>query len=212
MKGIVPKITKESSPQGRLVYIIRHGQTLLNKEDRIRAWLNIPLDETGHEQALELGETMRQEEVELDGLFTSDLLRSVQTSIEISKMTSIPILGTTKALRPWDVGIYSGKDGKMVHGMMMELARKKPDEELGGGESFNQFKFRILIGIISLLNDNRGLKLGFVSHSRGERILHAWVANDCDPDLEVDLDVFGERGEDTATSQELLINSELVLT
>jgi hypothetical protein len=127
-------------------------------------------------------------------------------------LTGIPILATTKALRPWDAGKLSGKDGKMVHKIMMELAHKKPDEALGEtGESFNIFKHRILAGIIGFLNSNRGLRLVFVSHSRGERIMHAWCANDCDENLDIDLEVFGRPGEGTATAQELIINSPLVL-
>lgn len=198
--------------QGRKVYILRHGQTKLNAEDKIRAWIDIPLDDVGIEQAQDLGDTFRKDGVELDGLICSDLVRAVQTGLIVSTRSGIPILGTSKALRPWDVGTYSGTDGPAAHKVMMEHAYNKPDEQVGGGESFTVFKHRVLGGIVGFLNANRGLKLGFVSHSRGERILHAWVAAGCPEDLEVDLEVFGEKGEGTATAQELVINCPLVLS
>ena len=212
MEGIITQINdgSENLVAARTVYVLRHGQTALNRQDKIRAWLDIPLDNVGVDQAIELGEAMRG--VELDGLYSSDLLRTVQTSIEVSKMSGIPILGTTKSLRPWNVGDYSGQDGEKVHKIMAKYAHEMPDERLPGGESFNIFKYRILAGIIGLLNSNRGLKLGLVSHSRGERMLHAWVAAGCPEDLEVDIDVFLEKGEGTATAQELLIECPLVLT
>jgi broad specificity phosphatase PhoE len=211
MQGILTQLPPKEQPNGRVAWIIRHGQTKLNAEDKIRSWLDIPLDEVGEEQAHELGETLRDDGVELDGLICSDLLRTEQTGIIVSRETGIPILGTTKILRPWNVGTFSGQDGKMVHKMMMECVHNDPDKEIGGGESFNQFKFRILTGIIGILNAHRGLKLGLVSHSRGERILHAWCAAGCPEDLEIDIDVFGAKGEGTATASELIINCPLVL-
>lgn len=211
MKGIIKTSREEDS--GRHVWVIRHGQTRLNAEDKIRSWIDIPLDDEGIAQAHELGVSLRKKGIEMDGMYSSDLLRSVQTCLIVSEETGIPLLGTTRCLRPWDAGKLSGKDGPTVHKIMMDLAENKPDELLGGdGESFNIFKHRILAGTIGILNANRGLRLGLVSHSRGERALHAWQSAGCPSDLEVDLDEFGKKGEGTATSQELVIKSPLVLS
>lgn len=198
--------------EGREVLIIRHGQTAMNAKDVIRGWADIPLDETGFEQAEELGEAMKKDGIELDGIVSSDLMRSVQTSLVISRITGIPILGTSKKFRPLNVGDLTGKDGPMVHKIIAEFSQEKPYEQIGGGESFEVFKHRFLGGLIGELNSHRGLKLGVTSHSRGERILHAWVAAGCPEDLEIDMDVFLEKGEGTATAQNLLINCSLVLS
>lgn len=210
MEGLVSM--EKDEPVGREVLILRHGQTLANKDDVIRGWWDIPLDDVGIEQAHDLGEALLAENVELDGLYSSDLQRSVHTSLIVSKITGIPLLGITKDLRPWDVGDLTGTDGKKAHKIMTDYARHKPDEALANGESFTSFKTRFLGGLIARLNSNRGLKIGFTSHSRGERILHGWVAAGCPDDLEVDLDVFLAEGEGTATAQQLFITSNLVLT
>lgn len=202
----------DAEPIGRVCAIIRHGQTKLNAADKIRGWSDVPLDAVGHEQAQELGIQMREDGIELDGLITSDLVRSVQTSLHISRETGIPILGTTKALRPWDVGSYTAQDGKMVHAIMAKAARTDPDTAIGGGESFNIFKHRILTGIIGILNSHRGLRIGLVSHSRGERILHGWVEAGCPEDLDIDLDTFLDHGVGTATAELITINCPLVLS
>lgn len=221
MKGIVNLEGEENKRSGRDVFIIRHGQTDLNARDVIRGWFNPPLDEKGIMEARRLGEEMAENGVELDGLITSDLLRCVETSLEVSKMTGIPILETTKVLRPWNVGTLTGTDGKSAHKVMMEHARKFPnkpvgapdtDDFIGGAESFNVFRHRMLTGIIGILNRNRGLKIGLVSHSRGERCLHAWVAAGCPADLSLDLDVFGAPGEAPATAAELIVDCPLVLS
>ncbi len=202
----------DDEPKGRVVAIIRHGQTKLNAEDKIRAWLDVPLDEKGVSQAHELGVQMRDDAIELDGLVCSDLLRTRQTALIVSQETGIPVIGITRDLRPWDVGILSGTDGEKAHKIMMEHAWNAPDAPVGGdGESFNIFRVRMLLGIIAILNAHRGLRLGLVSHSRMERVLHAWVDNGCDLDLEVNLDTFEERGVGTATCELITINSPLVL-
>lgn len=211
MKGLITQLPLKEQSKGRLIYIFRHGQTLLNKEDKIRGWLDIPLDEIGIEEAQDLGFAIKEAGIELDGIYTSDLIRAEQTSLEISKITGIPILGETKILRPWDVGTLSGTDGKKAHEIMSEAARHGPDKEIGGGESFNIFRHRFLVGVIGILNRHRGLKLALTSHSRGERIMHAWIAAGCPDDLSVDLDEFLARGEDTATAQELIIDCPLIL-
>lgn len=209
MEGLV-KLTPDEN-LGREVLVLRHGQTLLNAQDKIRGWSDVPLDEIGIEQAHNLGEALLNEGVELDGLFTSDLQRSIQTSIIISTITGIPILGITKDLRPLDVGDLTGTDGKKAHAIISEFSRNKPDDKIGGGESFNTFRHRFIGGFISRLNSHRGLKLGFCSHSRGERILHGWVAAGCRNDLDIDLNVFLSKGEEPATAQQLFIESNLVL-
>src|SRR5579864_978295 len=196
----------------RTVYIIRHGQTLLNKQDKIRSWLNIPLDEQGFSEARKLGWELNRQGVQIDGLFSSDLLRSEQTTIEVAKMAGFQILGTTIGLRPWNVGSLSGTDGPTAHKVMMEHARNDPDKVIGGdGESFNIFKYRVLTCVIGLLNSHPGKVLGLVSHSRGERIIHAWAAGGSCESLGIDLDVFGERGEATASASRVEIKCSLVV-
>lgn len=210
MKGLITELDEKKQPEGRSIWILRHGQTALNAENKIRAWIDVPLDDVGIDQAIELGESMKG--VELDGIYSSDLMRSVQTSLLVSEYSGIPLLGTTKSLRPLDVGTFSGTDGEKAHKIIAEHAKHNPDGQIGGGESFNVFKYRVLGGIIGMLNSNRGLKLGFVAHSRTERLLHAWCAADCPSDLSIDMDVFLEMGEGTATANELLINCPQVLT
>lgn len=208
-KGLVSLDHEDDA--GREIYIIRHGQTKLNAEDKIRGWSDVPLDEVGIEQAHDLGEAMLAAGIELDGIFSSDLQRSIQTSVIISKITGIPVLGLTKDLRPLDVGDLTGTNGAKAHAVISEYARTDPDGKIGGGESFNVFKHRFIGGLIARLNSHRGLKLGFTSHSRGERILHSWVAAGCPDTFDVDLDVFLAKGEEPATTQQLFIDSNLVL-
>jgi broad specificity phosphatase PhoE len=69
MEGLITTLHKKDEPKGRPIIIARHGQTKLNAEDKIRAWIDVPLDEVGIEQAQDLGIAMRDSNLEADGIF-----------------------------------------------------------------------------------------------------------------------------------------------
>lgn len=209
-KGLV-SMEEEESP-GREIFIMRHGNTALNSKNEIRGWSNPPLDELGIEEAHNLGEAMLNDEIEADGIVSSDLMRSVQTCVIVSKITGIPLVGISKDFRPLDVGELTGTDADKAHKVIAEFAKNHPDDKIGTtGESFNVFKTRFLGGVVSLLNSNRGKRLIICSHSRGERILHAFIAEGCPDTFDVSLETFLAPGEDPATITQLFINSNLVL-
>ncbi|TME99823.1 MAG: histidine phosphatase family protein, partial [Chloroflexi bacterium] len=64
-------------PASRLI-LIRHGESTWNRERRIQGQLDPPLSEQGHEQARRVAGRLARRQV--DGLYTSDLLRASQTA------------------------------------------------------------------------------------------------------------------------------------
>jgi len=65
------------------LFLIRHGQTAWNQSARAQGHTDIPLDEEGIRQALQLGRHF--ESIPLAKVFTSDLVRSRVTAEAISK-------------------------------------------------------------------------------------------------------------------------------
>lgn len=59
-------------------YLIRHGQTAWNKEQRFRGWHNVPLNEQGRREAGRLAEALA--DVALCGVFSSPLCRAMETA------------------------------------------------------------------------------------------------------------------------------------
>lgn len=60
------------------VYMVRHGQTYLNKYRRMQGWTNAPLTEKGIADGQAAGERLRH--VHFDGVYSSDLARAAQTA------------------------------------------------------------------------------------------------------------------------------------
>ncbi len=59
-------------------YIVRHGQTLLNSLDRAQGWADSPLTEAGKQTAVEIGQKLKG--IDFNAVYTSDMLRAVQTA------------------------------------------------------------------------------------------------------------------------------------
>jgi 2,3-bisphosphoglycerate-dependent phosphoglycerate mutase len=60
--------------------LLRHGQSTWNLENRFTGWHDVPLTETGANEAREAGRLMREAGLRFDVLHTSLLRRAIQTS------------------------------------------------------------------------------------------------------------------------------------
>lgn len=65
-----------------MIYIVRHGQTDYNLEGRYAGRIDIPLNEKGIKQALEIKEQLK--DIKFDYVFSSPLIRAYQTAKLIS--------------------------------------------------------------------------------------------------------------------------------
>lgn len=72
------------------VYFTRHGQTIWNVENKICGATDIALTQLGHEQAIALGQRIKKEELKIDEILYSPLMRAADTAKHISEETGIP--------------------------------------------------------------------------------------------------------------------------
>ncbi|MCA9303564.1 MAG: 2,3-diphosphoglycerate-dependent phosphoglycerate mutase [Phycisphaerales bacterium] len=59
--------------------LIRHGESVWNKENRFTGWKDVPLSEKGHEEAAAAGRLLRDEGFVFDEAYTSVLKRAIRT-------------------------------------------------------------------------------------------------------------------------------------
>ena len=67
------------------VILIRHGQSLWNKENKFTGWVNVDLSEQGIKEATEAGEILKRHQYKFDLIFTSKLLRAQRTADIVKK-------------------------------------------------------------------------------------------------------------------------------
>ncbi|MFZ1131639.1 MAG: histidine phosphatase family protein [Terriglobales bacterium] len=122
---------------GKLI-LVRHGKTVLNSrdsEERLRGWMDVPLDEQGLREAEELAQRLAQHPV--DHIYSSDLYRARQTAEAAVRATLVPVVHTPD-LRPWNVGTLAGQRVKDILPILQRL-ELDPALPAPGGESFLQF-------------------------------------------------------------------------
>lgn len=59
--------------------LLRHGESIWNKENRFTGWTDVDLSEKGKEEALESGQMLKKEDYSFDVAFTSVLKRAIRT-------------------------------------------------------------------------------------------------------------------------------------
>ena len=90
-----------------MIYIVRHGQTEKNKANVLQGRSDVPLNEVGIRQAEDVRDRFRSLGIQFDKVYTSPLIRAVQTAKIIAEGAS-PM--TEGRLIEMDYGPYEGMD------------------------------------------------------------------------------------------------------
>lgn len=135
---------------GKLI-LVRHGHTSLNipgRDERLRGWLDIPLDDQGLQEAEETAGKLADYPVE--AIYSSDLRRARQTAELLRRRTHAHVTHAT-GLRPWNLGVFCGQ---RVHDILpfLNLLNQHPDVPAPSGESFYQFYGRYSKRLGDLMN------------------------------------------------------------
>lgn len=119
------------------VYVVRHGESETNKIRHWTGWLDVALTEKGKQDALFAHSILKN--VQLDKVYTSDLVRAIQTA-----QIAVPGYSyeTTPLIREMNVGNLAGKP---LEALTDEMRRRIPQEGYAhlDGESQEQFGSRI---------------------------------------------------------------------
>jgi len=129
------------------VVAVRHGETDWNRQRRMQGWAPVPLNETGRKQARAAGVWLA-EEYDFDRAFSSDLLRTEQTTELLLEANGELPVSFESAWRERDLGVYQGlsysaaEDRFPTFGLG-ETAYEATDAVPEGGESFRDVQARV---------------------------------------------------------------------
>ena len=154
-----------SGPLQGTIFLVRHGETELNTENRIRGWSDVDLDEKGAQGVAQTGQLLSN--LPISQIVTSDLSRSEQSSHILANHLFVPV-EPSRELRPWDLGKYTQMKLSEVSDVMTKHINN-PQKKVEGGESFGDFLGRWKSGLQGLvaraLQDPSKAVIG-VTHSR----------------------------------------------
>ena len=98
-----------------LFYLVRHGQTDWNRAGKIQGTTDIPLNETGRQQAEQLATVLKERsgypaKTRIDAVYASPLARAFQTAEILAKEEKLP-LRRLAGLRERDLDAGKAKAG-----------------------------------------------------------------------------------------------------
>lgn len=147
-----------------LLYLVRHGETMWNREGRYQGHRDVPLSEAGREQARRLAERLRG--VRFDRAYSSDLVRCMETARILLAARDLEATPDPR-LREMSYGRWEGLT-------LEEVSRRHPEEaaayrrdgvgtRIAEGESLQDVAARVKQFSDELLKDS-GLRVLVVTH------------------------------------------------
>lgn len=142
-----------------IVIMVRHGQTDWNFEQKYQGHCDIPLNDTGRQQARHLAAVLQQEAI--DAVYSSDLHRARETAGIIAAGLSLPVTLDTR-LREMSFGVWEGRTFTEIYrdypNQFEEWFKNTSNYTVPGGESVKLLLERLQ----SFMNDIKSRHSGTV--------------------------------------------------
>lgn len=146
------------------IYLVRHGETNWNRERRFQGQMDIPLNHLGELQAKKLAERLHLIQLQLDAIYSSDLIRAKNTAEIIADYYNMTV-NINLDLRERYFGFFEGRN-------LDEIKDKFPDYNILRAEQnnpyniepFDTFCKRIYDAIFKIALDNVNNNILIVSH------------------------------------------------
>lgn len=178
------------------IWLIRHGETAWNAEQRLQGWRDIPLNEVGRQQAKSVQRYLQQQDIRFDAVLTSDLKRAIETA-EIAFEGYPTVFNQDAQLRERNYGIYEGHPWQNLIQLpdqpSPEINLRNPKLDVPEGESLTVFHERVIQAFNRIATERPTQRLAIIAHGgviemvwryikkielttpRSERILNASV-------------------------------------
>lgn len=146
--------------------LLRHGQTVANRQGLLQGWYESPLDENGRKQAACAAEYLTG--LKIDMAYSSDLSRAAETArIALTHHPEVP-LELVPELREWHCGVFEGRrQAEMVaeHPEVVQaFIRENGDTRMEGGETRSEFQSRVTAFMTSLVQRHAGKTILICTH------------------------------------------------
>lgn len=126
------KEKSKGTEEPTVLYITRHGKTILNTLDRVQGWADTPLTDEGRQVAVDLGKGLKKANISFKSIYSSDLGRAKETAQIITESLGVKnskIIESDK-LREACYGMYEGDLNKNMMGRILKENNMKDPKEL----------------------------------------------------------------------------------
>lgn len=159
--------------------VVRHGETLWNRENRVQGWAPVALTETGRRQADSLAAAIA-DQYAVDRLVSSDLRRTLETARPVGRAVDCEPT-PDRRWRERDFGVLQGLSyGELFLGYpeftLTEVGYTAAEARPEGGESLIEQRNRILDALTTLIDDMDSEEtVVVVTHGGPLYLLLGWI-------------------------------------
>lgn len=155
------------------LFLIRHGTTTLNVQNRYRGRRDVPLDAQGYQDAVDAARQLSS--VGLSAVYTGPLRRTIATAQIIADEARVPDLRILHGLNNVDYGAWEGltaEEASMYSPEAFELYRSAPERAVcPAGERLTDAQLRIMEAIELIGSRHPGEIVAAVTHAVMIRLL-----------------------------------------
>ena len=155
------------------VFLVRHGTTTMNVQNRYRGRRDVPLDAQGYQDAVDAARELSA--VGLGAVYTGPLRRTIATAQIIADEARVPDLRILHGLNNVDYGAWEGltaEEASMFSPEAYELYRTAPDRAIcPAGERLTDAGQRIAEAMALIGSRHIGETVAAVTHAVMIRLL-----------------------------------------
>lgn len=160
------------------LYLTRHGETQWNLEGRVQGSKDSQLTNKGIIQATQLGKYLEEERIDI--IYSSSSDRAYNTAKIVAGHRKIPIIKLDK-LKEMNLGIWEGKTFDLIskdYKEMHEIFWNKPHLLCEfPGESFDEFRERVVTSVSDIIYNNKDKNILIVAHALVLKFVMSYFEN-----------------------------------
>jgi broad specificity phosphatase PhoE len=161
------------------LYLVRHGTTTLNVQNRYRGRRDVPLDVQGYQDAVDAARELSP--VGLSAVYTGPLRRTIATAQIIADEARVPDLRILHGLNNVDYGAWEGltaEEAAMYSPEAFDMYRNAPDRAVcPAGERLTDAQNRMVEAVELIGSRHAGELVAAVTHAVMIRLLVARLTN-----------------------------------
>lgn len=166
-----PQRSSEGSPASDAavctLYMVRHGTTTMNVENRYRGRRDVPLDAQGWADAVEAARALSP--VKLAAVYAGPLRRTINTAQVVADECRIPDVRILHGLTNVDYGAWEGmtsEEAAMYDPVAFQLYKTDPDQAIcPNGERLADAQARVMEAIRLIGERHAGERVAGVTHA-----------------------------------------------
>jgi broad specificity phosphatase PhoE len=161
------------------LFLVRHGTTTLNVQNRYRGRRDVPLDVQGYQDAVDAARELSP--VGLSAVYTGPLRRTIATAQIIADEARVPDLRILHGLNNVDYGAWEGltaEEAAMYSPEAFDMYRNAPDRAVcPAGERLTDAQNRMVEAVELIGSRHAGELVAAVTHAVMIRLLVARLTN-----------------------------------